>query len=200
MTPEEANARAASLLGLLEAARSADYIGEGVSQLEHALQAAALARAAGAPGHEVVAALLHDIGHLCAGPHAPSMNGCGVVRHEEIGADHLAALGLAARVVELVRGHVATKRYLVGADARYAARLSVSSRETLRHQGGPMDERERRTFEAHPQLRALLRLRAWDDAAKVPDLPVDGVAAYAELLRAELFSAETTRSLPLGAE
>ena len=41
-----------------------DYIGEPVSQREHALQAAAHARVAGASGAVVLAALLHDVGHL----------------------------------------------------------------------------------------------------------------------------------------
>ena len=41
-----------------------DYIGEPVSQREHALQAAAHARASGAPEAAVLAALLHDVGHL----------------------------------------------------------------------------------------------------------------------------------------
>ncbi|HWF48115.1 MAG TPA: HD domain-containing protein, partial [Bryobacteraceae bacterium] len=40
------------------------YFGEPVSQLEHALQAAHFALEEQAPDHLVVAALLHDIGHL----------------------------------------------------------------------------------------------------------------------------------------
>jgi predicted HD phosphohydrolase len=183
---EPIDARLDSLFALLEGARHADYIGEGVTQLEHALQAAALARAANASPHEVLAALLHDIGHLCAGPDAASMDGLGVVRHEAIGADHLAALGFAASVTELVRGHVAAKRYLVGSDAAYAARLSEASRGTLRHQGGAMNANERRAFEALPAHRAMLRLRSWDEAAKDPARRVDDLSAYAALLRDHL--------------
>jgi hypothetical protein len=51
------------LFGLLET-RGQDRYDESVSQLEHALQAAALARVEGAPAALVVAALLHDVGHL----------------------------------------------------------------------------------------------------------------------------------------
>jgi predicted HD phosphohydrolase len=114
------------------------------------------------------------------------MGGFGVARHEELGADHLAALGFDPRVVELVRCHVAAKRYLVGADAGYAARLSEASRQTLRHQGGPMGGDEQREFEARPQFRALLRLRTWDELAKEDGRRVDGPDAYAELLRDHL--------------
>jgi predicted HD phosphohydrolase len=42
----------------------ASYFGEPVSQLEHALQAAWLASLAGASRQLVLAALLHDVGHL----------------------------------------------------------------------------------------------------------------------------------------
>lgn len=186
MTPQEATARVESLLALLEQAKTSDYIGEGVSQLAHALQAAARARAAGAPVNEILAALLHDVGHLCAGPSAPNMEGLGVLRHEEVGADHLAGLGFCADVVDLVRGHVAAKRYLVGAEPGYAARLSEASRATLRHQGGPLSTSERRAFEALPHFRALLRVRAWDEAAKQRDLRVDDLSSYASLLRDHL--------------
>src|SRR2546430_8796056 len=40
------------------------YEGEGVTQLEHALQTAAQAEAAGSPPALIAAALLHDLGHL----------------------------------------------------------------------------------------------------------------------------------------
>jgi len=177
-----AKARVASLLDLLADSAERDYIGEGVSQLEHALQAAALARSARAPADEVIAALLHDVGHLCAAEDAPTMAGLGVLRHEDLGADHLRALGFGADVTDLVRGHVAAKRYLVAADASYAARLSPASRETLRHQGGPMGEAERRRFEASPWHVAALRVRSWDERAKQPGLAVDGLDAYEPLL------------------
>ena len=42
----------------------AAYLGEPVSQSEHALQAACLAERDGAPAALVAAALLHDVGHL----------------------------------------------------------------------------------------------------------------------------------------
>ena len=41
-----------------------EYAGEGVTQLQHALQAAQLAEKAGASPELVTAAFLHDLGHL----------------------------------------------------------------------------------------------------------------------------------------
>jgi len=175
----------ARVTDLLEASAGAGYIGESVSQLDHALQAAQLAEAAGAPEHEVLAALLHDVGHLCD-PEAPRMGGVGVVQHEEVGAAYLARLGFAPSVTELVRGHVAAKRYLVVARPGYGERLSAASRHTLAHQGGAMDEAERSAFEADPLRDAKLRLRAWDEEAKVPGRETPGVEHYRGILIAHL--------------
>jgi phosphonate degradation associated HDIG domain protein len=175
-----------ALRRLYAAAEDAEYIGEAVSQLAHALQAAELAHAAGASDDEVLAALLHDVGHLCAGSDAPRMGDHGAARHEDMGADHLAALGFGEGVTERVRGHVAAKRYLVGARPDYAERLSEASRITLRHQGGPMDADERAAFEASPLYDSWLRLRSWDEAAKVEGLEVPDFDAYLPLLEAHL--------------
>jgi predicted HD phosphohydrolase len=52
------------ILELLDRRGGADYGGERVSQLEHALQCAMLAEEAGAEATLISAALLHDVGHL----------------------------------------------------------------------------------------------------------------------------------------
>jgi phosphonate degradation associated HDIG domain protein len=166
------------IFALLERAAHADYVGERVSQLAHALQAAHLAERAGAPDHEVFAALLHDIGHVCAAEGSASMGGHGVAHHEDVGADYLAELGLGRDVTELVRGHVAAKRYLVSARPEYRARLSDASRITLEHQGGAMTSAECEAFASAPGFEAVLRVRAWDEAAKELGAEVPGLEHY----------------------
>src|SRR5260370_15152428 len=52
------------VIQLMNQRGGAAYFGEPVSQLEHALQTAWLATQAGSPRELVLAALLHDIGHL----------------------------------------------------------------------------------------------------------------------------------------
>src|SRR5262249_23051015 len=65
----------------------AAYFGEAVSQTAHALQSAQLAERAGADDTLVVAALLHDIGHLLHGlPEDVAERGIDA-RHEHAGAD-----------------------------------------------------------------------------------------------------------------
>ena len=175
-----------ALIGTLATGARADYIGEPVSQLDHALQAAALARAARASDAEVLAALLHDIGHLCAPVDAPRMAAVGVSDHERTGAAYLTELGFGRDVTDLVSGHVAAKRYLVTTRPSYRSRLSSASLATLLHQGGPMTADERAAFERDPARDAMLRVRAWDEAAKTPGLTVPGLESYRTLLEAHL--------------
>ncbi|MDA0978964.1 MAG: HD domain-containing protein, partial [Proteobacteria bacterium] len=181
------------VISLLSHASTAGYIGEPVSQLEHALQAAALATAAGGSESEVLAALLHDLGHLCD-PGAPQMANLGVMHHEQVGARFLRELGISDEVATLVSLHVDAKRYLA-AKPGYAARLSEASRQTLDYQGGAMTAEQSRDFETHPLQRAALRLRAYDDAAKEPGRQVPDLGTYRPMLRRHLGSQLTSQGL-----
>lgn len=172
----------------LSAGRERGYIGEPVSQLEHALQCAALARVANAAPEEVLAALFHDIGHLVAPAGAPEMAGLGIMLHEQLGAKWLEELGFKPSVCALVASHVDAKRYLAQRKAGYYAALSDASRGTLAFQGGPMSDGEARTFESDPQFAAKVRLRMWDEAAKIPDYEVPGLDAYESLIREHMES------------
>lgn len=154
------------LRDLLERLGPGQYTGEPVSHLAHALQAAHLARRAGAGDALVVAALLHDIGHLVSGlPGTPTVEGVDD-RHEQTGAD-LLARWFGPEVTQPVRLHVLAKRCLAARPA-YARALSEDSRRSLVLQGGPMDEAGQRAFTAMPWSMEALALRRWDEAAKNP--------------------------------
>ena len=185
-TPVET--RVEEVLGFLERSATLDYIGEDISQLEHALQCAALAQREEATEEQVIAALLHDLGHFCAPEDAAQMGGYGVADHEEIGAQTLKAFGFSDVVQELVRGHVQAKRYLVTTQDGYASKVSHASQETLKRQGGGMTAEEVEAFEQDPLFREKLRLRWWDDAGKVEDLVVPPLDSYRSLLHAHLHS------------
>ena len=159
------------------------YHGEAVSQAEHALQAAELAEQEGAPDTLVVAALLHDVGHLLDGQDEDLANRGIDGHHEEAGGAWLARY-FGPEVIEPIRLHVAAKRYLCTVGPSYAAGLSPASRLSLEVQGGPMTPAEVAAFERNAYFRDALRLRHWDDTAKVPGLPVPGPSHYRGRLEA----------------
>src|SRR6266849_2507681 len=153
------------------------YFGEPVSQTEHALQAAYEAVREGAPDLLVVAALLHDVGHLLHGRAENIADRSVDARHEKVGKAWLSR-SFGPEVAEPVGLHVPAKRYLCAIDPAYAEQLSPASVHSLALQGGPMSEAEVLEFEQHPYYREAVRLRHWDDMAKIPGLEVPGLAHY----------------------
>ncbi|GAB3735497.1 HD domain-containing protein [Spirosoma lituiforme] len=155
------------------------YFGEPVTQLEHALQCALLAEEAGTDEETVIAAFLHDIGHLLPPTMADGyMDGYGTVDHERLGADYLRKLGFSEKVAQLIEHHVNAKRYLVYKNTKYFARLSEASLKTLDFQGGPMTPDEAADFEANPYFKGILQMRTWDEQAKIPGLLTPGMDYY----------------------
>jgi gamma-butyrobetaine dioxygenase len=164
------------VLGLFAATGENTY-SEQVSMQQHALQAAALARASGAQDALVLASLLHDVGHFLAQPDSEF----GVTDHGTTGGAWLAKRFVAA-VSEPVRLHVAAKRYRCFVDPAYEEELSPASIGTLRLQGGAMSAAEAREFEAEPFAQDALALRSFDDGGKVAGLDIPVLEAWRPLL------------------
>ena len=152
--------------------------GERVDMLQHSLQTAACARAAGETDPLVLAALLHDIGHVVGHDRAGAW---GLPDHAEVGARYLQQW-LPPDVVEPIRRHVAAKRYLVATDPSYRDQLSEASIESLREQGGPFSDEEALGFSIEPFADEAVALRRHDDDGKVDGLDVAPLADYRELL------------------
>lgn len=175
-------ATVAEVLALYET-WGAQHYDEEITQLDHALQTAALARAAGAGDALVAAALLHDVGHLLelqAGGRADGQV-ADDLGHEGRGARYLAAL-LPPAVTGPIALHVAAKRYRCSIDPTYHDTLSDGSRRSLARQGGPMDAGEAERFSGHPAATDAVALRGWDDGGKIDGLRVAPLADYAALL------------------
>ena len=151
--------------------RGLEHYGESVSQLDHALQCAALAQADGADETLVAAALLHDIGHLVVDVQADEGYQMGVDDdvHESVGAKVLAPI-FGPAVAQPVALHVTAKRYRCAVDPNYHSSLSPTSTATLAAQGGPLDEEGCRRFARHPGREDALRLRTWDDTGKMAEM------------------------------
>jgi len=162
----------------LFARRGQEHYGEDITQLEHALQTAALARQAGSPPALVAAALLHDVGHLIA---TADDWGEGDLRHDRTGSAWLAR-HFGPEVTQPVRLHVAAKRYLCSAEPGYFDKLSAASVRSLRHQGGPMTAAQAEAFRHELGFAEGLALRRWDDGGKVEGLEVGSLDDYRPLL------------------
>lgn len=131
---------------------------ESVDELDHAMQSAARAIDDGADDELVLAAALHDIAH------SPLFGDVSAGRHDQVAQDWLTPR-FGDRVGWLAGAHVAAKRYLVATDPGYATTLSDVSVDSLHHQGGAGVDP---AFTEHPWWPDALRLRRYDDAAKIP--------------------------------
>lgn len=165
--------------------RGDEAYGERVTQSQHALQTALAAERGDAPASLVAAALLHDIGHMVSDRLDDSAAAEIDDRHEHVGAVWLASWFPPA-VTEPIRLHVAAKRYLCAVEPDYARDLSPASVHSLRVQGGPMSPGEAEAFETDPHHAAAVRLRRFDEAAKVHGLETPPLEAYADLLRGQM--------------
>jgi phosphonate degradation associated HDIG domain protein len=161
------------------------YGGELVTQLEHALQTAMMAEDEGASLPLIAAALLHDVGHLLHDlPEDAPDAGIDDV-HEQLAHKWLSR-HFGPEVTEPVRLHVDAKRYLCAVEPEYWASLSPVSQQSLELQGGVFTEEEAREFEQSPFCEPGVRLRRWDDRAKVVGLSTPDLEHFLKYVRAAL--------------
>ena len=190
MQQQAAEQIANEVITLFKQKGSADYAGEAITQLEHACQAAQLAEKDGQSDEVILAAFLHDVGHLLDEGHE-AMDGYGVKNHEGVAAEYLKQHGFSDRLVTLVNAHVDAKRYLCFANKRYFDNLSEASKITLQFQGGPMGEDEARDFEKNPLKNLIIKMRTWDEEAKLVNVPLPDLQSY----KAKIIQHLTAQSL-----
>jgi phosphonate degradation associated HDIG domain protein len=170
-------------LEALFALRGAEqYTGEPVTQLQHALQTAALAEAEGADDELVTAALLHDLGHLVHElGETPTLRGIDD-QHEHAALPLLKGL-FGPRVVAAIGLHVQAKRYLCAARPGYFDALSSDSQRSLQLQGGIFTAEQAEAFIRRPHAQEAVRLRLWDDLAKAEDALTPPLGHYLQRAR-----------------
>ena len=166
--------------------------GEGVAELQHALQAACLAEQDNAPDNQIVAALLHDIGHLLHGlPEDVAEQGMDG-HHEQIGEKWFGKY-FGADISQSVGLHVTAKRYQCTVNSDYLAQLSPASAKSFILQGDKMNKNEVSAFENDPFFKEALQLRTWDDKAKNPKATTPLLEHYLPLIKAALVSSVTSQ-------
>jgi phosphonate degradation associated HDIG domain protein len=175
------------IVGLFESKGHAQYDGEPVTQLEHALQSAHQAEQAGSDSALITAALLHDLGHLLhdfgGTPTQQRLDDL----HQFRCLPFLRPL-FSPAALEPIRLHVDAKRFLCARVEGYHESLSADSKRSLVLQGGIFDDAQARAFEALPYSDDAVRLRRWDDAAKSANAEVPPLAHFVRYM--EICSAE----------
>jgi len=167
------------------AKRGGDTYGEGVSQLDHALQCAACAERDGASPALIAATLLHDIGHLLHElPQDVADQGIDT-EHESLGSAWLSQ-HFGADVTEPVRLHVAAKRYLATTEIGYYDLLSAASVQSLKLQGGLMSPEETKRFASERYAQDAIKLRRWDDEGKTIGAKTPGLGYFEQHVKLAL--------------
>lgn len=150
--------------------------GEGFSVSSHSIQAGLLAQEQGYDSALVVAAFVHDIGHLypleIAAAEVQKMGDFGIEAHDQWGEKFLRQRGFRTQVIAPVEHHVKAKRYLCYKEPHYYDSLSEASKETLSYQGGPMSAKEAQAFASAPFFEDIIKIRRIDDAAKADNFEV----------------------------
>lgn len=177
------------IVRLFQERGDSEYGGEPVTQLEHALQAATFAEQEKASSAEISAALLHDVGHLLHFLPVDAPDKGIDDRHEELAARWLEKR-FGAEVVDPVRLHVAAKRFLCTTVPAYYESLSAPSQTSLKLQGGKMAPGELDEFRGGPYFEAAVRLRRWDDAAKVAGMTTPPLEHFLPHVRISMLSTE----------
>lgn len=183
MEKQMAESIANEIITLYEVHGGAEYAGEPVTQLEHMVQSAQLAEQQGHDEEVVLAAFLHDIGHICVSAQGDNeMGGYGIKDHEEVGAEFLQQKGFSRRLIRLVEAHVEAKRYLTYKNPEYYDQLSEASKKTLEYQGGRMTPEEAAAFEQYPLFELIIKMRRWDEEAKLEQVPMPELSKYRDML------------------
>ncbi len=189
MTKENPQQITDEIMSYYEQHGGEEYAGEKVTQLEHMVQAAQLAEEQGYDNEVILAAFLHDIGHICEAGHGDNeMGEFGIKDHEEIGAEYLQQKGFSKKIVRLVQSHVEAKRYLTFKYPEYYDQLSDASKKTLEYQGGKMYEEEAAAFEQYPLFNLIIKMRTWDEQAKIEHKPLPDLSRYRNMILEHLES------------
>ena len=162
------------------------YIGEQITISEHMIQTAMLAEKNNSPKYFICACLLHDFGHFIIDDPdlfvLKSLDG----KHEDIGYNFLVSY-FKPEIVEPIKLHVKAKRYLCR-NIFYINQLSKASMESLKLQGGTMEDKEVKQFISSKFSKDAITLRKYDDHGKKDNFNIKKIEDYINLINSQLLN------------
>ena len=158
------------------------YLGEPVTMAEHMLQTAKVAEESGGDKYDIIAGLLHDIGHYIHEFDEDCLAQGQDNFHEEAGGEMLERF-FPDTVVDPVRFHVAAKRYLCTVEPSYYDELSEASIHSLNLQGGKMNDDEVAEMESNPNLKRIIFMRRSEEKGKELGKQIHDFAHYKPLIQ-----------------
>ncbi len=192
MIEENAITIADEIILLINSNGGSEYIGEPVTKFEHIIQSAMIAEEMGLSNEIVIAAMLHDIGHIIEeASDSNSMDCFGIRDHETIGAAYLKSKGFSECICQCVQNHVSAKRYLCYLEKSYYNQLSEASKKTLEFQGGIMSESEAIQFQLNPFFKEIIIVRRIDELAKKENLTYPPLKKYRNKIIYHLINKES---------
>ena len=160
------------------------YIGEKVTMSNHMIQTAMLAEKTNSSTNLICASLLHDYGHFILEDPDGLIDKNKDGKHEDVGYKFLKKYFI-KEVLGPIKYHVKAKKYL-SRDKNYYELLSEASKISLKMQGGIMTNDEAKKFESNEFFENAIKLRKFDELAKVPEIKIKSINEYKNLLASKL--------------
>ena len=161
------------------------YIGEKVTITEHMVQTAMLAEQNRLSESLICACLLHDYGHFIIEDPDQLVSKSVDGKHENIAFNFLKNY-FKPEVIEPIKLHVQAKRYLCR-NKSYWNILSEASKVSLKLQGGIMSDNEAKKFVSLKFHDDAILLRKYDDEGKIPNIKMNKIEDYRNLINSQLF-------------
>jgi len=160
------------------------YIGEKVTMSEHMIQAAMLAEKTNCSSNLVCSCLLHDYGHFILEKPDDLIDQDKDGKHEDVGYFFLKKYFI-EDVLGPIKFHVKAKKYLARKKS-ITELLSDASKISLKLQGGIMNDKEAKKFEKNKFFQNSIKLRKFDEVAKISGVKIKSIIEYKNLLTSKL--------------
>lgn len=148
-------------------------IGESITQLQHALQAARIATICGAPEYIIIGLLLHDIGQLIGQDKQCTIDTLHE-QHDDLGAEWLHNEGFPLEVIHIAKYHTLAKVLLCDRNASYLNTLSTISQHSYLVQ----KRKHANSSMVGVDVDSIMACRLIDDMAKIPNLTIGKLSDY----------------------